>query len=135
MDEIAVVAQLIVALSVLYVWVFRFDNIIKEFKQYGLSNLVRNIVGASKISLSALLIAGVFYPGLVLFSSLSMAFFMFCAQLAHVKVKNPIAKYSLFLLLKIDLLVRCLFLYLPFYNIILSFFSEDFIYFLRYRLF
>ena len=93
MDEIAVVAQLIVALSVLYVWVFRFENIIKEFKQYGLSDLVRNIVGASKISLSALLIAGIFYPGLVLFSSLSMAFFMFCAQLAHVKVKNPIAKY------------------------------------------
>ena len=67
MDKIAIAAQLVVSLSVLYVWVFRFDNIIKEFKQYGLSDLVRNIVGASKISLSALLIAGVFYPGLVLF--------------------------------------------------------------------
>jgi len=67
MDKIVIVAQLVVALSVLYVWVFRFDNIIKEFKQYGLSDLVRNMVGASKISLSALLIAGVFYPGLVLF--------------------------------------------------------------------
>ena len=93
MDKITIAAQLVVSLSVLYVWVFRFDNIIKEFKQYGLSDLVRNIVGASKISLSALLIAGVFYPGLVLFSSLSMAFFMFCAQLAHVKVKNPLTKY------------------------------------------
>lgn len=93
MDKIAIVAQLVVALSVLYVWVFRFDNIMKEFKQYGLSDLVRNMVGASKISLSALLIAGVFYPGLVLFSSLGMAFFMFCAQLAHVKVKNPLTKY------------------------------------------
>lgn len=93
MDKIANVAQLFVALSVLYVWVFRFDNIMKEFKQYGLSDLVRNMVGATKISLSALLIAGIFYPGLVLFSSLGMAFFMFCAQLAHVKVKNPLTKY------------------------------------------
>ena len=93
MDKIALASQLIVAFSVLFVWVFRFDNIIKEFKQYGLSDLVRNMVGASKISLSALLIAGVFYPGLVLFSSLGMAFFMSCAQLAHVKVKNPLTKY------------------------------------------
>jgi hypothetical protein len=93
MEIIAVIAQLIVALSVLYVWVFRFENIIQEFKQYDLSDLVRNMVGASKISLSALLIAGVLFPGLVLFSSLGMAFFMFCAQLAHIKVKNPITKY------------------------------------------
>ena len=69
------------------------ENIIIEFKQYGLSDLIRNIVGASKISLSALLIAGIFYPGLILFSSLSMAFFMFCAQLAHIKVKNPWVKF------------------------------------------
>ena len=70
MENIALTAQIIVALSVLFVWVFRYDNIVKEFKQYGLSDLIRNLVGASKISLSALLIAGVFYPGLVLFSSL-----------------------------------------------------------------
>ena len=93
MEKIALIAQLIVAISVLYVWVFRFDNIIKEFKQYGLSDIMRNIVGASKISLSALMITGVFYPGLVLFSSLSMAFFMLCAQIAHIKVKNPWIKF------------------------------------------
>ena len=104
MENIALAAQLIVALSVLFVWIFRFDNIVKEFKQYGLSDLMRNIVGASKISLSALLIAGVFYPGLVLFSSLSMAFFMLCAQLAHIKVKNPWVKFMpslLFLILSL----------------------------------
>ena len=93
MDKIALASQLIVAFSVLFVWVFRFDNIVKEFKQYGLSDLIRNSVGASKISLSALLIAGVFYPGLVVFSSLLMAFFMFCAQLAHIKVRNPLIKF------------------------------------------
>jgi hypothetical protein len=34
MEVLSVIAQLIVAVSVLVVWVFRFDNIVKEFKQY-----------------------------------------------------------------------------------------------------
>jgi hypothetical protein len=41
--SIIVIAQLIVAVSVLVVWVFRFDNIVKEFKQYELSDLTRMI--------------------------------------------------------------------------------------------
>ena len=93
MENVIEIVQIALALSVAFVWIFRFENIIIEFKQYGLSDLIRNIVGASKISLSALLIAGIFYPGLILFSSLSMAFFMFCAQLAHFKVKNPWVKF------------------------------------------
>jgi hypothetical protein len=39
------IAQIFVALSIGYVWIFRFDNIVKEFNQYGLSNLTRTIVG------------------------------------------------------------------------------------------
>jgi hypothetical protein len=31
MEVLSVIAQLIVAISVLIVWVFRFDNIVKEF--------------------------------------------------------------------------------------------------------
>jgi uncharacterized protein YoxC len=31
MEVLSVIAQLIVAISVLVVWVFRFDNIVKEF--------------------------------------------------------------------------------------------------------
>jgi hypothetical protein len=62
-----------VAISVVIVWVFRFDNIVKEFKQYGLSDLTRTIVGATKIVLATLLVA-VWYPSLVLIPSLLMAF-------------------------------------------------------------
>jgi hypothetical protein len=59
MSNITIIAQLIVALSIAYVWVFRFDNIVKEFNQYGLSELTRSIVGSSKIALSTLLVAGI----------------------------------------------------------------------------
>jgi|TARA_B110000914_G_C15210676_1_gene330474 hypothetical protein len=106
MENLAVYSQIIIAVSVINVWVFRFDNIVKEFEQYGLSDIIRNIVGATKISLSTLLIVGVFYNEVVLASSLSMAFLMVCAQIAHIKVKNPLIKYvPSFILLILSLFV------------------------------
>lgn len=93
MEQISLISQLIVAVSVLYIWVFRYDNIVVEFKHYGYSDLVRNFVGASKISISALLIMGVWYSEVTIYASMSMAFFMLCAQLSHLKVKNPLIKF------------------------------------------
>jgi len=94
MDAFIAVAQIIVALSVLFVWVFRFENIVSEFKQYGLSDLVRSMVGAAKISLAALLIAGIWFPVLALYPALAMAFLMVCAQYFHFKAKNPWSKHA-----------------------------------------
>ncbi len=101
MENLSVIAQLIVAISVVFVWVFRFDNIVKEFKQYGLSDLTRTIVGATKIVLATLLVAGIWYPSLVLIPALLMAFLMVSAQYFHFKVNNTWQKRmpSLFLLL------------------------------------
>ena len=101
MNNLSVIAQVIVALSIVYVWVFRFDNIVKEFKQYGLSDLTRSMVGATKIILSTLLVAGIWFPDLVLVPALLMALLMIAAQYFHFKVKNPFMKRvpSLFLLL------------------------------------
>lgn len=88
-------------LSVAYVWVFRFDNVVKEFKQFGLSDLTRNFVGASKIALATLLIAGIWYSSLVQIPSILMGMFMIAAQYFHFKIKNPFIKHlpSLILLI------------------------------------
>jgi hypothetical protein len=99
MNTYTIIAQLVIALSVGYVWIFRFDNIVKEFKQYGLSDLTRTIVGASKIVLATLLITGIWYPELVLIPALLMAFLMASAQFFHFKVKNPWIKHLPSLLL------------------------------------
>ncbi|GAA4009580.1 hypothetical protein GCM10022408_22120 [Hymenobacter fastidiosus] len=99
MNTGVVLAQLVIAFSIVIVWVFRFDNIVKEFRQYGLPDLVRNMVGAAKIALATLLVAGIWFPALVLVPALLMAFLMLCAQLAHIKVKNPWPKYVPSLLL------------------------------------
>ena len=76
MENITILAQLIIATSIIIVWVFRFDNIVVEFKQYGLSDLIRSMVGASKVSLATLLVVGIFYEEVVFVSALLMAFLM-----------------------------------------------------------
>lgn len=93
MNTYTIISQLIIAISVGYVWIFRFDNIVLEFKQYQLPDVVRNLVGASKIALSTLLVAGIWFPALVFIPALLMAFLMLSAQYFHFKVKNPWAKH------------------------------------------
>lgn len=93
--------QITVGLSVAYVWIFRFDNVVKEFKQFGLNDITRNFVGASKIAMATLLIAGIWYSPLVQISSIIMGLFMIAAQYFHFKIKNPFIKHlpSLILLI------------------------------------
>jgi|TARA_B110000495_G_C22699955_1_gene412105 hypothetical protein len=106
MEELTKLVQITLTISVGYVWVFRFDNVIQEFKQFGLSDLTRNVVGATKISLATLLFVGIWYPSLVFIPSVLMGLFMFSAQYFHFKVKNPFIKH----LPSFILLVLCIFL-------------------------
>lgn len=97
---------IIVAASVYYVWVFRYLNVVKEFNQFGLSDLTRSFVGATKISLAALLIVGIWHPELIAIPSALMGLFMVAAQYFHFKIKNPFIKHIPSLIL----LILCVFL-------------------------
>ena len=101
MEEITKFAQIILAISVAYVWVFRFHNVIIEFKKFGLSSLTRSLVGAAKISIATLLFVGVWYSTLVFIPSVLMGLFMLSAQYFHFKIKSTFIKRlpSLFLLI------------------------------------
>ena len=101
MEKLIVLSQIIVSISVVFVWTFRVHNVLKEFAQFGLSDLTRNIVGTTKISLATLLIVGIWYPSLVLIPSILMGLLMISAQYFHFKIRNPFIKYlpSLTLLL------------------------------------
>jgi hypothetical protein len=103
---LSIVAQILIVTTILIIWVFRFYKVEKEFKSYGLSDLTRNIVGASKISLSTLLIVGIWFKELLLVSSLLMALLMVAAQFYHYKAKHPL----LYFILSFILLVLCLFI-------------------------
>ena len=93
MENLINLSQITVAISVVYVWTFRFHNVLKEFEQFGLSDLTRNIVGATKISLATLLVAGIWYPSLVLIPSIFMGLLMVGAQYFHFKISNPLIKH------------------------------------------
>jgi len=90
LEKLTIISQLIVAISVLFVWIFRFHNVEKEFKQFGLSVTIRSAVGTAKISLATLLLVGICQPSYVFYSAISMGFFMLSAQYFHFKLKNPL---------------------------------------------
>jgi hypothetical protein len=92
MEDLINLSQIILAISVVYVWTFRFHNVLKEFEQFGLSDITRNIVGATKISLATLLIVGIWYPSLALIPSILMGLLMIGAQYFHLKISNPFIK-------------------------------------------
>ena len=116
--------QLTVALSVAYVWIFRYQNVLKEFEQFGLSDLTRNLVGATKISLATLLVAGIWYPSLVLIPSCLMGLLMISAQYFHFKISNPYIKH----LPSLILLVLCTFIALSSLNSIWTYLKFPFSY-------
>lgn len=106
MTNLLIAAQLIVAISVAYVWIFRYHVVIKEFKQFGQSDLTRAFVGFAKTALATLLVTGIWYPSLIPVSAIIMGFFMLAAQYFHFKVKNPFTKH----LPSLILLILCIFI-------------------------
>ena len=80
----------IVLASVFFVWVVRYENIIKEFEQYQLPSWVRDLVGIIKLTSVYLINFGP--PELAKLGALAIAMLMFAAMVTHLKVKNPIHK-------------------------------------------
>jgi hypothetical protein len=93
MENLVKLAQMTVALSVAYVWIFRFHNVLKEFSQFELSDLIRNLTGTTKISLATLLIVGIWHSSLVLIPSVLMGLLMIGAQYFHFKISSPFIKH------------------------------------------
>ena len=61
MEKLLIVSQIIVATSIIIIWVFIKKNIIIEFEEYNISDIIRDIVGTIKIYLVTILILGICY--------------------------------------------------------------------------
>jgi hypothetical protein len=98
---LTIFAQIIVAVSVAFVWIFRMHNVIKEFDQFGLNQVTRSFVGFSKTAMATLLITGIWFEPVVFFSSIVMGLFMVAAQFFHFRAGNAFTRRlpSLILLL------------------------------------
>jgi hypothetical protein len=92
MQDLNITLQVLVAASIFFVWVVRYDNIIREFKQYGLPDWLRDVVGILKMTFALLLLLGIQRASLALIGSLGIAGLMGCAFAVHLQVKNPAFK-------------------------------------------
>ena len=92
MHDLTIAVQALVAASIFFVWVVRYDNIIQEFKQYGLPDWLRDLVGILKLTFALLLLLGIQRASLAIIGGLGIAGLMGCAFVIHLRVKNPMFK-------------------------------------------
>ena len=102
-DQLLTIFQIIIALSVLRVWIINFNkpsrwrggdamNMKEEFIAYGLPSWIMYLVGSLKVAFSIGLIAGLWIPEVVVFSASGIAIMMFFAIVMHAKIKDPLSK-------------------------------------------
>lgn len=82
-NTILLALKILVATSIYFVWVVRYDNIIKEFKEYGLPDWLRDLTGILKMTFAAMLLFATQDNGLDVIGALGIAGLMLCAQITH----------------------------------------------------
>ncbi|MEQ8842316.1 MAG: DoxX family protein [Acidimicrobiales bacterium] len=104
MNTIGKLAQTVAPLWILNVWFNRFNkdtgyrggdakNMKEEFAAYGMSETTMYAVGAAKVGLAGLMLAGHAEPKLTRPASIGLAAFMAGAIGMHLKVGDPVKRY------------------------------------------
>ncbi len=92
MQTLIMASQLIIAGVLLNVWIFRYEQMRGEFQLYRLPDWLRVFTCFSKVTIAILLMIGLWYQDLTLVATQLLMVFMACAILAHMRVRNPVAK-------------------------------------------
>lgn len=88
----ASILQVVVAVSVLYVWVLRYDVVVTEFAHFKLPDALRDVVGVLKIAASLVLLGIAPSAHLEVLAALTITAMMLAALAMHIRVRNPIHK-------------------------------------------
>ncbi|MCU0785410.1 MAG: DoxX family protein [Verrucomicrobia bacterium] len=92
MHNLTISLQVLVAASVFFVWVVRYANIVQEFKQYGLPDWLRDLVGILKMTFSLMLLVGIDRGLFAVVGGIGIAILMGAAVVTHLRAKNPAFK-------------------------------------------
>ena len=92
MHSLTISLQAFVAASVFFVWVVRYANIVQEFKQYGLPDWLRDLVGILKMTFALMLLIGIDRGLFAVVGGIGIAILMGAAAVTHLRVKNPVLK-------------------------------------------
>lgn len=84
------VLKALVAGSIFFVWVVRYQNIVEEFRVYGLPSWLRDLVGILKLSFVLMLFSVDFKINIL--GSSGIAGLMLAALITHLRIKNPFYK-------------------------------------------
>jgi phosphoglycerol transferase MdoB-like AlkP superfamily enzyme len=83
--------KIIVTVSILFVWIVRYDNIKREFMDYKFPSWFRDFIGILKISFSLMLHSN--YSQVVLIGSFGILTLMIGAVFTHIKNRSIFRKY------------------------------------------
>ena len=120
MEYLIIGLKLIVGLSILNVWLVRSkkstawrggdaNNIVEEFKAYGLPVWFMWAVGSLKVALAILLLASIFYSQVEAIAAYGIAFLMTGAVIMHLKIGDPLKKsFPAFTFLVLSLVIALL---------------------------
>lgn len=103
MEILIITLKLIVGLSILNVWLVRSkkstdwrggdaNNIVEEFKNYGLPVWFMYTIGTVKVVLALLLITSIYYSQVEAVAAYGIAFLMLGAVSMHIKIGDPLKK-------------------------------------------
>ena len=103
LDYIIIALKLIVAISILNVWLIQpkkntkwrggdAKTIKEEFKVYGLSETVCYVIGFLKVSLALILLASLKFESLTLTGSIGLSLLLLGSIAMHFKIKDPLFK-------------------------------------------
>jgi len=104
----------LVAGSIFFVWVVRYQNIIEEFKAFELPDWLRDLVGILKLSFALMLLSS--DSIVILLGAAGITALMFAALLTHLRVKNPLHK----VLPSMSLMIMCSIIFVYTYSEIMS---------------
>lgn len=110
-------AQIVVGLGLINVWLLRFNkatafrggnakSMREEFSVYGLPSALLYLVGSSKVISAFLLLMGLWIPTLAAPAAAVVSVLMVGAVLMHIRVRDPVVKA----LPAVSVLVLCLFI-------------------------
>ena len=83
---IFVFLKVLIAVSILFVWVIRYKNIVTEFEGYGFPNWFRDSMGIIKCTAAVMLLYGT-VPLTILAASV-LSFLMLAAFITHIKFRH-----------------------------------------------
>lgn len=117
MDYVIIALQIIVALSILNVWILQpkkktrwrggdAATIVEEFEAYGLPKWSCYLIGTLKVGLAIALLASIWYPHIRHYAAMGLALLLLGSIIMHIKIKDPLIKsLPAFILMILSLII------------------------------